>query len=390
MEKSKPHLFTTLFIFTMMILAAIAENTRGVFVPSFKSDFGITDTEIGFVLTMCTIGYSIATFIGGWLCDRIGQRIVFIIGIITMIGALILLSLSNSYLVFIISMTLTSCGLGLSSITINTLIPILFISMQSVIMNLVHFCYGLGSTVGQRTAGVLMYNGIQWRKIYLGVAVLYGVMLILFNFIKIPKINKGDNEVRITLKEALSNKIVLLYIFTLGFYVFAEGGTSNWFVNYMESSFSFNKSQSSLYLSIFFAVFSLGRLFGGFVVEKKGYLNVVLKSLSIGAVLYIIGFLLGESGVLVIGASGIFFAITFPTVVLSISKVFKNGSTYITGIIVTFATFINMIMTFLMGIANDILGTRYAFVIIPISLLLSIIALFAVHRKTKDKLMINK
>ncbi|MEW8954949.1 sugar MFS transporter [Clostridium sp.] len=366
MEK-KPHLFTTLFIFTMMILAAIAENTRGVFVPSFKNDFGITDTEIGFVLTMCTVGYSIATFVGGWICDRIGQRIVFISGIITMIGSLILLSLSNSYLLFIISMTLTSCGLGLSAITINTLIPILFISMQSIIMNLVHFCYGLGSTVGQRAAGVLMYNGIEWRKIYLGVAVLYVIMLILFSFIKIPKINKGHNNARITLKEALSNKIVLLYICVLGFYVFAEGGTSNWFVNYMESSFNFNKSQSSLYLSIFFAIFSIGRLFGGFVVEKRGYLNVVLKSLTIALILYTLGFIMGENGVLVIGVSGIFFAIAFPTVVLSISKVFNNGSTYITGIIVTFATFINMAMTFLMGIANDMFGTRYAFALIPLS-----------------------
>ncbi|SFB46268.1 MFS transporter [Clostridium frigidicarnis] len=390
MENKKPHLFTIIFIFTMMILAAIAENTRGVLVPSFKADFGINDADIGFIFGMCTIGYSIASFLGGMLCEKVGQKKVFVLGILTMIVSMLLISFSTNYYQFVATITLSSCGLAFSAISINTLIPILFISMQSVIMNLVHFCYGLGSSTGQMAFGKLLYYNVSWRHIYIGVAGLYGIMLLLFKFIKIPDVQKDNQEEKLTLKDALSNKLVWFYIFALGFYVFAEGGTGNWFVNYMESSFDFNKSQSSTYLSIFFALFAIGRLGGGFVVEKMGYLNTVLKSLIIAFIIYTIGFGMGSNGVLIIGVSGIFFAITFPTVVLSISKVFTKGSTYLTGIIITFAMFISMIMNNIMGIVNQLVGTRMALSLIPISLVLSIISVSVIYRKTKDKLIIKK
>lgn len=388
MEKQKVHKFTTAFIFIMMLLAAVAENTRGVFVPTFKSDFGFSDTQIGNMFLLCSLGYTIATFFGGALCEKLGQKKVFTIGILTMIISLAMLSRSYNPIFFLVSMTLSSCGLALSAIAINTVIPIIFIAMQSIIMNLVHFSYGLGSAVGQKVSGTLIYNGVNWRTIYLGVAIIYIVMLLLFNFVKIPdkKISHEEKKT-MSLSEALSNKVVIFYIAALGFYMFAECGTGNWFVNYMEKSFDFNKSQSTTYLSIFFTIFAIGRLFGGFVVEKRGYLNVVLKSLIVGLIIYTIGFALGENGVLIIGASGLFFAVSFPTIVLSVSKVFKNGSSYITGIVVTFASFINMIMNSLMGFLNDGVGARFGLILVPISLILSILSLFIVYNNTKKDLV---
>ncbi len=386
MSNKKSNLVATVFIFILMILAAIAENTRGIFIPIFKENFSINDTQIGFMLTLGSIGYMISTYLGGALCEKVGQKKVFIVGILFIIFSLLALYISPNYLVFLLAMIFLSCGLALTGIATNTVIPILFISMQTLIMNLVHFCYGLGSALGQRVSGVLIYRGVNWRTIYLWVAAAYVVILICFIFLKIPEPQKHHEKERITMMQALSDKLVIFYIMALGFYMFAEVGTGNWFVNYMEKTYSFDKSASSLYLSIFYGIFTIGRLLGGFVVEKFGYINVVIKSLITALIIYTLGVIMGAKGVIVIGIAGLFFAISFPTIVSTISKVFKKNSAYLTGVVVTFASVINMTMNMIIGVANDKLGTRVAFFLIPISLILSIFFLTLVHKNTKKQL----
>ena len=79
-------------IFIMMILVAIFENVRGVFIPIFKKDFSINDTTIGIMLTFSSLGYIVFTYIGGILCEKIGQKKVFSLGFIFLIISLLVLS----------------------------------------------------------------------------------------------------------------------------------------------------------------------------------------------------------------------------------------------------------------------------------------------------------
>ena len=172
-------------------------------------------------------------------------------------------------------------------------------------------------------------------------------------------------------------------MFALGFYVFAEMGTGNWFVNFIEKTYSYDKSKSSFYLALFFGIFTFGRLVGGFVAEKFGYIKTVLVSLIIALVLYITGINLGQSGLVIISISGLFFAVTFPTIVVTISKVFKENGAYATGIIVTISSTTNMVLNMVIGFLNDNIGVYKAFYLIPISLVVSILFVFAIYKNVK-------
>ncbi|MBL4938444.1 MFS transporter [Clostridium sp. YIM B02515] len=367
-----------------MILNATAENVRGVFIPLFKKDFSINDTEIGFMLTVSSVGYIVFTYIGGLLCEKLGQKKVFIAGFISMVIALLGLWMSYSYPIFLISMFILNIGLSLISIAINTIIPVLFLSFQAVLMNLTHFCYGLGSTIIQRTSGILLFKGVSWRVIYLAEAVLFLAVFLFFLPVKLPNVHKtknADNNVKKS--ELFKNKLLYFYMFALGFYVFAEMGTGNWFVNFIEKTYSYDKSKSSFYLALFFGIFTFGRLVGGFVAEKFGYIKTVLVSLIIALVLYITGINLGQSGLVIISISGLFFAVTFPTIVVTISKVFKENGAYATGIIVTISSTTNMVLNMVIGFLNDNIGVYKAFYLIPISLAVSILFVFAIYKNVK-------
>jgi len=171
-----------------------------------------------------------------------------------------------------------------------------------------------------------------------------------------------------------------IYAIALGTYVFAEMGMSNWIVNFLIESYNFTSSSGAMFLSAFFFLLTIGRLLGGFVAEKLGYLQSVLYSLVIAVVLLIIALVIGHNALILICIAGLFFAIAYPTVVSTISKVFKDNSSYITGLILTLSSTISMILNLLMGRLNDIIGTTKTFYLIPISLSFSILFILLIYK----------
>lgn len=384
--KRKDSIILILVIFTMFIFCAFVDNARGVIIPLFKSDFSVNDTKIGYMLTIANVGFFTFTFIGGVMCEKFGQKKVYILGFASAIVSLLMLSHTYSFIMLTVSMFLLNIGLSLISIATNTLVPVLFLSFQAILMNMTHFCYGLGATIGQRVSGVLVSNGVNWRTIYLIGAILFTVLFIIFMFTKVPEPTKAKSEDQSDqkIKRFINKRILIFYLFALGFYSFCEAGTVNWFVNYMIKSYGYNENKGSIYLSLFFGIFAVGRLLGGFVVEKAGYLKSVLVSLIIAVILYTSGILLAEKGLILISCAGLFFAISYPTIVLSASKVFKENSSYVLGIIITFSTITSMALNLVISYLNVAIGTYNAYFMIPISLSISIVFIYLLIRNTKE------
>lgn len=370
-----------IFIFLLMIMNAISENIRGVLIPVFKSEFGVKDTNIGIFLFIGSLGYVIATFIGGLLCEKVGQKKVLSIGIITMIFSLGIFIKASIFEVLLLGMFIMNLGLAFTSIAVNTLIPVLLLSFQAILMNVTHFCYGLGASIGPKMAGNLINKGVSWRNIYLYMAMAFVVLLVIFIFLKVPDVHKTlQNEE----SGEVDKTLIFFYIIALGFYVCAEMGTGSWLINYIKNVYGYNEATSSTYLSIFFGMLTIGRLLGGAVVEKFGYVNTMIKSLFIALAIYILALFMGEKGLILISISGLFFSIIFPTTVLTISKVFSKKVSAITGTVVTAASAINMVVSVVIGKLNDTIGYRYAFYLIPISLFISMIFMALIHIRTKD------
>lgn len=379
-----------IMLFVLMAMSAVTENSKGVFVPGFKEQFMVGDRAISYMIIGTSAAYMLASFLGGYLCEKIGQKLVLISGITVLFITLILMSISKSFLMLSFWIGLNSAGLGLVGIASNTLMPVLVLSMQSLVMNFLHFFYGLGSTIGQRSFGLLMGQNVSWRTLYVMVACVFAVLLLMTIFIPFPKPKRVELEHKLSFKEIISNKLFIFYMIALGSYVFAETGTANWLVNYLKYTYSFNESKGSVYISAFFLVFAVGRLLGGFVVEKFGAFKVVITSLTLALVLYTLGLLFGQSALILIALSGIFFAVAFPTIVATVSKVFPVSSSYITGILITSSSFQSMLLNYLMGLGNTYLGADKAIYIIPICLLTSIVFNIMIYNNTRTVLVNNR
>lgn len=166
-----------------MILVAVCDSTRGIFIPIFKNEFNVNNTKIGLMITISTLGYTVFTYLGGILCQKKGQKRVYSIGLLIISISFLLLNFTPNYIILAILMFLINGGQAFLAISSNTIIPIIFISFQAIIMNLAHFNYGMGLALSQRISGMLLYRGITWRRIYLYLSIITFIVYLLLFFI---------------------------------------------------------------------------------------------------------------------------------------------------------------------------------------------------------------
>lgn len=383
--KEKNNNLLIIFMFLLMILSAISDNLRGVFIPSFKADFLVKDTQMGMMIVVGSIGYVAFAYLGGILCETIGHKKVMSVGMVFMTLSLVTLYLSPNFIVLLVGMFLLNSGWALIGLAINTLIPLIAVSFQAVIMNLVHFSYGVGATITQKSAGALLFKGIEWRSMYLCISILFFIVFIAFIPVKVPVVEKAKEDKKIDYSFIFKNKLLYFYMISLGLYVASEISTGNWFVNYMKETFAYNENQATYYTTLFFGTFTLGRLLGGFVVEKLGSIKTVFISSVLAFLFYIIGLLMGQKGLVLVASSGLFFSIIFPTVILTVNDVFRKNSTYVTGIIVTASSAVSMGINFIIGWLNDLIGVPLAYYTIPVSLFFSALFIYLIYKSPETQ-----
>ncbi len=383
----KENIMLLIASYTLMLTIAISESIRGLVIPILKVEFSITDTQVGIFLVVSTIAYIFGTYLANKLCHKIFHKKTILIGILLGILSSLLTSYAASFNQLMLFYTIFGVAVGVMILGLNTIVPLLKISYIAIVLNTLHFFYGLGASTSQRVTGYYLTLGGSWRMIFKFFILLYIIAFILYLFVKQPPTKFVEPE---TYKiKKYERFLVILFCTGLGFYVSAEIQTANWLINYLHEIYQFTENTASKYLSSFYLLLALGRLFGGFVVEKIGYLKSVLGTVILALIMYIIG-LSSEKLLVLISISGAFFAIVYPTTILIVNKLFEDNKTRIVSIITMVGSFINMTSGYIVGKLNDVIGTYYSYYSIPIMLLLSVISFILVSVESKRVLKIRE
>lgn len=347
----------------MYLIVAMSDNFKGIFVPFFKSEFGVNDTQIGYVMTASLFAYAVFQYAGGILIEKLGYKKIIILGFVLGLAALGVLICCGSFPMLIVGMFLLNTGMAMFNIGVNTLGPVLTVASTAVLMNVINGAYGAGNTVLQKISGNLLADGIPWRSFYIFMAIVTAALLLYLLAVKIPyepvvKQETGNK------KEIFQSSSIYLYMIACGFYLAAEYGIGNWFVNYMNGAFALSSDQSSLYVALFFGFKTIGLFCGGFIADKLGHFQTILAYGCIASILTFVGIAMGRGGLLIFSIGGFFFSAIFPTLVTTIGKVFKENTSYATGLILMCGTLIAMVVSMSVGVINDVVGVRYGFYMI--------------------------
>jgi len=363
----------------MYVIVAMSDNFKGIFVPFFKEDFGVNNTQIGYILTASLLAYAIFQYIGGILIEKVGYKKVLSLGFLMGITSLLLLITCKTYVFLLLGLFGLNIGMAMFNVGVNTLGPILTVTSTAVLMNFVNFSYGASNTAIQQIVGNLLSAGVQWPTFYIFMLICCGLLFIYLLFLKIPYTPKSAT-ISYHKLDLLKNKMLYFYIIALGFYLASEYGIGNWFVNYMKEEFNLSADRRALYASLFFGFETIGRLLGGFIVDRLGAFKSMLLFGCFASLLSTAGIAYGEGGLLIFSAAGFFYSIIYPTIITTAHQVFKEAASYAIGLILMCGTLIAMVVNMLMGIGNDFIGVYFSYYSVAISIAITTATILFIKR----------
>lgn len=378
---NKVYTFFTLF-YAYFVLA-LFDTAKGNFIPFFISDFSVSNSTIGIILSIGQSGSVFGAFLAGNASQKYGQKFTFIIGAaICSIVGLSSLFLSSAALLCVFYFVF-NFGRSFLCISVDTIVPMTAIGYEVLFINLTHFMFGFGSFVGQEVYGNLLFNNVSWKLIYFGLGFLFILCLIFVLFLRVPKNryileNKDYNK-----RDLYKNPVLIFFIICFALNVAAESVMIVWFINYMSSSYALSAIETAKYSSWFFVAFSFGRLIGGFILQKIGEMRGLKIFMGMAVLSIVLGLVLKQNGLYILSLTGFFISITYPTLTLLINSTFKEFASLAMGVIHTFTSVIGIATTTIIGFMNDFFGSYTTFYSGAVFMAISLSMLIIIDRKIR-------
>ncbi len=366
-----------ILIILSMVGFAMFDSLKGVFLPNFVNTYQTNYSLMGTLFLSSSLAYMVGSYIGGRGINWLGKaKMMQSSALLNCIGMAIIVFL-HSIIGLFIGFIMVGFATAISAMVINTTVPQLEVKNHALLMNFVHFLYGFGAALVVRFAGVLIAYDWHYPAVYaIGLAIFIAMFILSLN-VHLPEQSEAENSsVPFTTTEKV---LIVLFGVAIGSYVIAEIQTGAWLINYIVKVYRYSENNASTYMSLFFLVLSLGRLVGGLIAHRLGYLRTVTISLFIAILMYLGGLLAGQAGLYSIAFSGLFFAVCFPTIVLSLKLYFPQKLNRAMGIIMTISVGINVLSNYPMGFLSDNLGVYPAMFVIPSALIISTIILIIIQ-----------
>ena len=402
MKKKRIDNVLVLLVFMLIMVAlGISDSNRGVFSSIFERELRLTKPQLSLIVTVSYVGNLLFMLFGGKIADRMDRKkaCMGILGLWT--AAQILFACTDNYLWLLVGMFVSMGASTLMNTMINILSPFFFGAMAGLYVNVLFFVQGIGTSGNQKITGTLADGYAQYRLLCLGMAVVGVVSLLILSRTRFEKTGDGAKSGEAAPAQSPASEtggksgarrtaavsgMVLAMGLVFGFYFVAEHGIMNWWSMYCSQGLGLDNSMASTSVSLFFGTMTAGRLLMAPVAQKLGSRRSILILGGAGTLLYLMGVLLGAKGVLLLGISGIFLSIVYPTMVLLLQELFlKERITAMTGMVISIGTLFDIAFNALFGSLVTSAGFGVCRLIFPVAIAVFYLLFFMVTGRRKIK-----
>lgn len=379
----KEHRMLVAIAYLCMLSLGLIMTFKGVVIPSIREEFMVDYSQIGQMLFFILLGTLIATFFAGILVEKYGLKRLFLLGIVAMIISNALFYFLPGFYGVVFIHFLLGIGLGCFQIAANVLGGKIFIRNSAMMMNLMHLFFGVGAALAPRYAGVFMRRGYSWQFIYLSTTALLIILMVLVLLAKFPKISGNQEENKVTMIDLAKSPKVWLIALTLGCFEIMEGGVTSWLVNYLQVGRSLDVAASTRYLTWFYIVYVFGRLVGGYIADRFGYIKSLFYFTIAATLILFAGIVSGDTLLGLFSLTGFFISIRYPTMMALIMKEYKNSAGTVMGFAITTGGICNMIGSRAIGNISDAWSVSAGMIAIGVSGIAASILLIILGKDVK-------
>jgi MFS family permease len=259
-----------------LIVTALAFATRGSFVEIWVSEFGLTHTQVGWIVGTAFWGFTLAMVFGGPLVDIIGIGRIIAIAFVCHVTGILLTIFATGFWSLFISTLFVGIANGSVEAACNPLITSMYTDEKTRRLNRFHAWFPTGIVIGGLMVYLFTNLGITNWRYAMGVMLLptiaYGIMFLNKQFPKTERVTSG-----FTYKDMLKSCVSPLFIF-MAFCMLltasTELGTNQWIAALMN-----NVTKNPILLLVWVSgIMALARQFGGTLIHNMKPTIVLLVS----------------------------------------------------------------------------------------------------------------
>lgn len=236
-------------------------------------DFGLNDTQLGWVNAMAFLGFPVATMFGGVLYNAMGARRLVTLAFVCHLLGLLLTIGASGFWGLLISTFLIGFANGAVEAGCNPLIAELFPNRKTTMLNRFHVWFPGGIVIGALISSAMSGMGLGWQ-LQVGVILLptliYGGLLLKSQF---PVFNQLTHSTLSNLKN-LWSPLYLLLVICMTLTATTELGTQQWIERILGAS----GASPMLILAMITGLMAVGRFFAGPLVQRLNPTGILLTS----------------------------------------------------------------------------------------------------------------
>lgn len=306
-----------------LIVTAMTFGIRTGILGSLGDEFGLTAAELGIVTGTAFWGFTLAQIFGGPLCDIVGMRVLIWIAFFGHVVGILMTIVATSFWGLFISTLILGISNGTVEAACNPLIVSMFPTEKTKKLNLFHFWYPAGITIGTLIGWTLQKYGMGWQAQILTMLVptaLYGIMFFGKEFPVTERVSSGVSTAEMF--KACLNPLFIFMIVCMFITASTEFGVNNWVPLFLQQG----EISSLLLLCWVTAIMAMGRLFLGPIVhgsiapEKALLLSAVVSAIGI----YWLSFATGGMAFAAAAVFGLGVSFFWPTMLGFVSENLPN------------------------------------------------------------------
>ena len=184
------------FLCFAFLMAGLGANDalRGIFAPVFQERYDLNGSQLSLIVTISYVGNLLFLSIGGKLLDLFPRKNVAVAVTAVWAGAVALNLVSDSYIWILVSMFFALGASTLLNTTVNILTPAVFAGYAGLMVNVLFFIQGIGTSGSQLLLGRYAFHYAGWKWINAALLIVAFLVIVLFFFLKIPGRGEGAGE----------------------------------------------------------------------------------------------------------------------------------------------------------------------------------------------------
>lgn len=256
-----------------LVVTSMTFAIRAGILGQLGTDFGLTDTQLGFVNSMAFLGFPLATIFGGLVYNTFGPRKLMVIAFVSHMLGLLLTIFAGDFWTLLISTFFIGFANGSVEAACNPMIADMHSGNKTTMLNRFHVWFPGGIVIGALASKFMTDFEMGWQlqiALMLIPTLIYGYLFFGQNF---PKNENAENNTATNIKSLL-NPLFLFMVVCMTLTATAELGTQQW----VEKILGSTGASPMLILAMVTGLMAVGRFFAGPVIHRLNPTGVLWGS----------------------------------------------------------------------------------------------------------------